>query len=155
MDHRIAALAGALLVSCIPATASAQTAPAPAPAPAMPLKAEKVADVRYFIIETLTSKPGARTWTIISKHFIPAAKAAGTPYPVIYHTETGTSRTIVISPLPGGLADLEWSMSPDDVKFMAALAKQLGGADKAEAMWKEYNDGIESRTREIVHEHTK
>ncbi|WP_326525320.1 hypothetical protein [Sphingomonas sp.] len=153
MDRRIAALAGALFASCIPAVAPAQSAPAPAPA-AMPLKAETVADVRYFMIETMTSKPGARTWTIISKNFIPAAKAAGVPYPVIY-TETGTLRTIAVTPLTGGLADLEWSMSPDDVKLMTELGRQLGNADKAEALMKEFNDGIDSRSREIVHEHTK
>lgn len=152
MNHRITAVLAAMLAGCAATAAVAQSAPA-APA-TMPLKAEKDAKLRYFTIETLTPKPGARLWTIMSKNFIPAAKAAGVPVPVVYHAETGSGVTIVITPLPGGLADLEWTMSPDDVKFMNELGKQLGGADKAEALWKEYNDGIAGRTREIIHEHT-
>lgn len=76
------------------------------------------------------------------------------PVPIVYHSETGASVTIIVTPLPGWLADLEWMMSPDDVKFMTELGKQLGGADKAEAMWKEFSDGSASRSRETVHQHT-
>lgn len=149
MKNRCTAIFAATLAVVATSAASAQTTP---PAP---LKAEKVADVRYLTIETMTSKPGARTWAIISKNFMPAAKAAGLPLPLVYHTETGKSETIVITPLTGGLDDLEWSMTADDVKFMTELGKQLGGADKAQALMKEFNDGIDSRSREIVHEHTK
>ena len=157
MRHRIIASCTLVLGALGATTGSAQTTPAPAapPAAAMPTKAEKVADVRYYMIETMTAKPGARLWTIISKHFTPAARAAGLPIPVVYHTETGESKTIIVSPLTGGTGDLEWSTSPEDVKFLAALAKQEGGPDKAMALVKEYTDGIATRSREIVHEHTK
>ena len=155
MKHRIVMASVALIGVAATTSAAAQTAPTPATAKPEPLpaKAEKVAGVRYLAIETITAKPGARLWTLISKHFIPATKAAGLPVPVTYHTETGETKTIVISPLTGGTGDLEWSVSPDDVKFFAALAQQEGGADKAMALWKEFNDGIASRSREIVHEH--
>lgn len=135
------------------APVAAQTTP-PAPM-TMPTKAVKEPGLRYFLVETITAKPGARLWTIISKHFIPAAKASGVPAPLVYHSETGPSQTMIITPLPGGTADLEWAVSPDDVKWMAALAKQEGSPEKAMALWKEYNDGIEKRTRELVHEHTQ
>lgn len=135
--------------------AAAQTAPAAPAAMPFPTKAEKDADLRYFTIETITAKPGARLWTILSKHFIPAAQAAGIPVPVVYHTETGESRSIVISPLTNGPGDLAWQVSPEDLKWMNALAKQEGGEDKAMALWKEYNDGIEHRSRELIHQHVK
>lgn len=138
--------------------AAAQTAPAVPAAPAampFPTKAEKDPDLRYFVIETITAKPGARLWTIISKHFMPAAKAAGIPTAIVYHTETGESRSIVISPLTDGPGDLAWQVSPEDVKFIDALAKQEGGPEKAMALWKEYNDGIEHRSRELIHQHAK
>ena len=129
-------------------SAGAQTAPA------FPTKSEKVPNVRYLTIETLETKPGARTWEIISKHFIPAAKAAGVPAPSVYHTETGAPRTIIVSNLSGGAGDMEWRYSPEDVKWMSALAQQLGGQDKAMALVKEYNEGIAHRSRELVHMHT-
>ncbi|WP_315760352.1 hypothetical protein [Sphingomonas sp. Y38-1Y] len=152
MAIRITAL-GAALFCVLQTGALGQTAPAPAPS--FPTKAERVADVRYLTMETLVAKPNSRLWTIISKHFMPAAKVAGVPAPIVYHTETGKPSTIVITPLKGGTDDLGWSATADDVRFMAALAKQEGGQDKAMALFKEYNDSIESRTRELVHEHTK
>lgn len=127
--------------------ASAQTAPA------FPTKAEKVKGVRYWVIETIEAKPGARLWEIISKHYMPAAKAAGLPLPQVFHTETGVPSTIVISGLTGGTGDLEWQYTADDVKWMNALAKQEGGQDKALALIKEYNDSIARRTRDLVHSH--
>jgi hypothetical protein len=155
MVHRFVAL-GAILSSCALTSAGAQTAPAtPATPMPLPTKAERVPDVRYFLIETIVAKPGAKLWTLISKHFLPAGRAAGVPVPTVYHTETGPEGTILISPLPGGPGDLAWSVSPDDAKMFAALAKQEGGNDKAMALITQYNEGIASRTREIVHEHTK
>ena len=91
------ALLGALGMA---GAAGAQTAPA------FPTKAEKVKGVRYLIIETIETKPDARTWEIISKHFTPAAKAAGVPIPMVYHTETGASRTITVTEMTGGTGDI-------------------------------------------------
>ena len=91
----------------------------------------------------------------MSEHFIPAARTAGVPVPIVYHSETGAVQTTIITPLPGGPDDLAWEVSPDDLKWMNALAKQEGGQDKAMALWKEYNDGIATRSRDVVHEHVK
>lgn len=147
------ALAAATLLAGT--TAVAQTRPAAPAAPAMPfpIAAKKVEGVRYLTIETITAKPGAQLWKIISEHFTPAARAAGVPVPTVYHSETGPAQTTIITPLTGGMADLEYDFAPDDVKFMAALAKQEGGQDKAMALLQQYQDGIATRSREIVHEH--
>ena len=156
MKMPFALAAAALLVTVTVAdaqTASPKPAALPAPAMAFPTAAKKVEGVRYLTIETFTAKPGAKLWSILSEHFIPTARAAGVPVPAIYHSETGPAQTTIIAPLPGGLADLEYEFSPDDVKLMAALAKQEGGQDKAMALMQQYQDGIETRTREIVHEH--
>ena len=148
----------ALSVACLLAStaAHAQTKPATPPAPpamAFPTTAKKVEGIRYLTIETITAKPGAQLWKIISEHFVPAARAAGVPAPVVYHSETGSSQSTIITPLTGGLADLDYEFAPDDVKFMAALARQEGGQDKAMALIQQYQDGIATRSREIVHEH--
>lgn len=128
--------------------ATAQTAPA------FPTKAEKVKNVRYLMIETIEVKPGARFFEIISKHYFPAAKAAGVPLPQVYHTETGVPRTIIVSEMTGGIDDMEWQYTADDIKWLNALAKLEGGQDKAMALIKEYNEAIVHRTRDIVHLHT-
>lgn len=156
MSVRLKALGAVFACAFSASSLLAQTAPAPAAAaPGFPTKPERVAGVRYLTMETITAKPGAQLWTIISKHFIPAAKAAGLPMPLFYHTDTGKPATIIIAPLTGGPDDLGWSATADDVKFMTALAKLEGGQDKALAMFKHYNDSIESRTRELIHERTK
>lgn len=147
MKTKMNSLALATAIILGQASASAQTAPA------FPTKAEKVQGVRYAVVETIEAKPGARLWEIVSKHFNPAAKAAGLPLPMVYHAETGVPRTIIISELNGGTGDLEWQYTADDVKWMNALAKQEGGQDKAMALVKEYNDGIANRTRDLVHRH--
>jgi hypothetical protein len=146
--YLLPSLAFAAAIALGQTTATAQTAPA------FPTKAEKVTGVRYLVIETIEAKPGARLWEIISKHYMPAAKAAGVPNPQVYHVETGVPRTIIISELKGGPGDLEWQYTADDIKWMNALAKQEGGQDKAMALIKEYNDSIARRTRDIVHMHT-
>lgn len=151
----IVAVAGACLLYSY--TASAQTVPAPgakAPSPmAFPTAAKKAEGMRYFLVETITAKPGAGLWKIMSEHFIPATRAAGVPMPTIYHSETGQGQTTIVTPLTGGMVDMEYEVSPDDAKFMAALAKQEGGQDKAMALMQRYQDGIATRSREIVHEH--
>lgn len=155
MLNRYTALSAAMLCALGATAAGAQTAPAAPPTPTFPTKAERVADVRYLTIETLTTKPGTRVWTIVNKHFMPAARSAGPPMPLVYHTETGTPRTIVITELSGGTDDLGWSTSADDLKFMQALAKQEGSPEKAMALMKEYTDSIDTRSRELIHQHTK
>lgn len=152
MKANLSLLAAAASLLAVPA--AAQTASAP-PAATLPTKPTKVQDVRYLSIETLTPKPGAALWKLMSEKLIPAAKAAGLPVPVVYHAETGAPHTIVITELTGGLQDLEYEYTAEDVKFMAALAKQEGGAEKAFAVMKQYTDSIETRSREIVHLHTK
>lgn len=80
-----------------------------------------------------------RAIEIIETCFSPAAMKSGSEAPemVLLH-HTGSWDMTVVWKLSGGPADLAWEISPDDVKWMAAMAEAAGGPDKAMEIWQEY-----------------
>jgi hypothetical protein len=52
--------------------------------------------------------------------------------------------------LTGGPSDLAWEFSPDDVKWLKALAEQEGGKEKADKIWKEYLSLVSDSETELV-----
>ena len=87
----------------------------------------------------------------IREHFAPAAAAAGTPGPVMFLVhESGPWDATSIWHLSGGPGDLEWDVSPNNLKWMAALAEQEGGMDQARQVLSQYSDLIASSTSFIV-----
>jgi len=89
--------------------------------------------------------------TLISEHFAPAGAAAGTPGPVmsLVH-ESGPWNATWVWHLSGGPGDLEWDVSPNNLKWMAALAEQEGGMEQARQVLSQFSDLIASRTSYIV-----
>ena len=62
---------------------------------------------------------------IISEHFKPAADKAGLPGPLgSIHFQTGHWDMLTAWSLDGGMADLEWNRSEDDIKWWNSLADQ-------------------------------
>ncbi|TKD53192.1 hypothetical protein [Sphingomonas baiyangensis] len=120
------------------------------------MTATKQTNVRYAMVNMTKFKPGAarRANETISKTFMPSAKAAGIPMPSTYHPQTGEWDVIAIFPMADGISELEYSMTPSDAKWLAAMSKSLGGQDKAMALIDEYNGLIETNDRMLVHEHT-
>ena len=86
--------------------------------------------------------------------YLPAMKAAGVPLPTILHPDTGEWDMVIIFPLPGGFADLEYTnLSPSDAKWVAQIERKLGGADKASAIGAELDKLIARKERYLAHEH--
>jgi hypothetical protein len=52
------------------------------------------------------------------------------------------------------MADLEWYNSPDDVKWMAALAELNGGEEAAKEIMKRWSKTIDEAESHIGHYHT-
>ena len=101
-------------------------------------------DAVYLSITFVEYKAGKRSdaFQIIAEHFKPAGKKAGVRGPVAIHFQTGEWDAAFHWRLEGGMADLEWFVSPDNVKWMEALAEQEGSEEAAEAVIADYRSMI-------------
>lgn len=112
-------------------------------------------DAEYITVTFVAYKPGMRAdaLELIAEHFVPAGEAAGTRPPVAIHFQTGEWDAAFHWRLEGGMADLEWYMSPDNVKWMAALAEQEGGKEEAGALLVKYRDMVARTLVNVGHRH--
>lgn len=128
------------------------------PANAQDLKPERMTDVTWHMVEFLKFQPGkrARGMEMIEKYFAAADRDLGREGQVVdVHFNTGEWDSIVIFPMSGGPGDLSWAMSPDDVKWMTALAKRTGGMDQARALLAEWDTLLAAQARQVAHRHPK
>jgi len=113
-------------------------------------------DARYLSVTHVKFKPGQResAMQLITEHFKPAGAKAGTPGPIMeIHYQTGKWDAAFVWEMAGGMKDLEWYRSPNDVKWWEALSEIEGGADKAEAVWADYISKVASAVTEVGHHH--
>ena len=113
-------------------------------------------DAKYVEVVYVKYKPGKRerAMEIISEHFMKATEAAGTSGPLgVIHLQSGEWDSLAVWSLEGGLADLEWYRTEDNIKWWAALVEQEGGEEAASALWGEYQDTIDEAESDIGHYH--
>ena len=83
----------------------------------------------------------------------PTAPQAQLPPVRIFEYATGGEWDVsLFFPLPEGPSSLEWEMSPDEEKWMEALASRNGGAEKALAIINEYKSMIARSETQLVRE---
>ena len=114
-------------------------------------------DAVYISVTHVKFKAGKRerAMEIIAEHFQPAGEAAGTAPPMMaIHYQTGKWDAAFIWTMEGGMADMEWYRTEDDIKWFEALSEQLGGAEAAEALLAEWTSGIAGSVTEVGHYHT-
>ena len=114
-------------------------------------------DAVYIAVTHVDFKPGKRSdaMQIIAEHFVPASEAAGTAGPMLaIHYQTGKYDAAFVWVMEGGMKDLEWFTSPDDIKWMEALAEQEGGMEAAEALLAKFQSTISNSVTEVGHYHT-
>ena len=128
---------------------------ATSPAIAQQMTAHKRANVTYHMVEFIKFKEGMRdrAGEIVEKYFAPASKASGTPEPFEVHMQGGDWDYVLVWPLKGGMADLEWEDAPDDVAWMGALNKIAGGAPASKKLLDEWNGLIQRRVTSAAHMH--
>lgn len=119
------------------------------------MKAERMTNVAFHEVEFIKFKPGKRTraMEIVRDFFTAADKDVGGAV-IDLHMDTGAWDAIVVFPMSGGPGDLAWETSPDEVKWMAALNKRAGGADKAKALLDEWSTLVDRREVAVAHRHT-
>jgi len=115
-------------------------------------------DAHYISSTMVKFKPGKRerAFEIISEHFMPAGEKAGTPGPLgVIHYQTGQWDAQFVWDLEGGMADLEWYRSPNNIKWWAALAEQEGGEEAASELMGEYRSLIADAETDVGHYHAE
>ena len=115
-------------------------------------------DAHYISSTMVKFKPGKRerAFEIISEHFMPAGEKAGTPGPLgVIHYQTGEWDALFVWDLEGGMADLEWYRSPNNIKWWAALAEQEGGEEAASELMGEYQSLIADAETDVGHYHAE
>lgn len=117
--------------------------------------AKKRENVSYHVLEFVKYKEGKgeRAYEIVTKYFDPASVASKTPIPDEYHVQFGNWDEVLVWPMKGGGADIEWEYSPDDVAWFAALHKLTGGKEASEKLLDEWNGLIANRVRMVSHKH--
>ena len=142
-------LMAAVAALCAPCAANAQ-----AQAPSNELRAERVEGVRWVMVEFVKFLPGKRSRAaeIVEGPFTAASNEIGGGV-IDLHLNTGEWDFITVFPLPGGPADLTWTTSPVDVRFMNALARHAGGMDAARKLLAEFDTLVAKHERHIAHRH--
>ena len=114
-------------------------------------------DAKYASVGYVQFKPGKREegMEIIEEYFKPAGEKAGTSGPMfVMHFQSGKWDAMYIWDLEGGLTDLQWFRSPDDIKWYAALAELNGGEEGAADIMKRWSKTIAESETHIGHYHT-
>ncbi len=113
-------------------------------------------DAKYVSVTYTQYKPGKRerAMEIINEHFIPASEKAGTPGPIlVIHFQTGRWDVAAVWEMEGGMADLEWYRSPNNIKWFEALAELSGGEEQAGKIVAEYTSGVANSETDVGHHH--
>lgn len=134
--------------------ASATVFTASAPVVAQELKVEREENVTYYRVEMVkfhhSKRP--RAAEIVDKYFAPADREIGGKV-LDLHLMTGDWDFITLFPMSGGPADLTYTTSPDDVRWMTALRKRAGGAEAAKKLTDEWDTLVAKREWHVGHTH--
>ncbi len=127
---------------------------APSSTVAQDMKVEREANVTYYRVEMVKFHHGKRPRAaeLVDKYFAPTDREMGGTV-IDLHLMTGGWDFITLFPMSGGPADLTYTTSPDDVRFMTALAKRAGGAEAAKKLIDEWDSLVEKREWQIGHTH--
>ena len=137
-------LTGLALLLALPLAGATQELP----------KAKKFTNAKWYVLANVDFKPGLvdSAMKIAVEHMDPARRAAGRPVPRRLRNVAGKWDLTLIFPLPGGPSDLKYAVSPQDEKYMAALAKQEGGLKQARAVGRRWSELVLRIESSIVRE---
>lgn len=114
-------------------------------------------DAKYASVTYVQFKSGKReeAMEIIEEYFKPATEKAGISPPLFaVHFQSGKWDAMYVWDLEGGLTDLQWFNSPDDIKWMEALAELNGGPEGAAEIMKRWSKTIDEAETHIGHYHS-
>jgi hypothetical protein len=114
--------------------------------------APELSKVDWYRVQMIKWKPGkaGRAHEIIEM-FEKVDAELGRTGVVDLHMATGEWDSIVAMPMPKGIAAMGWSSDPEEKKWEEAFSRQVGGDEKAKALWEELDSLISERQRHIGH----
>lgn len=112
----------------------------------------ELSKVDWYRVELVQWKPGkgGRAHEIIEM-FEKVDAELGLKGVIDIHMSTGPWDSIVALPMRGGIAQMGWANNPEDKKWDEAFARQVGGEDKAKALYDEFDSLIANRQRHVGH----
>lgn len=125
-----------------------------APVAAQDLKVEREENVTYYRVEMVKFHHGkrARGAELVRDYFAPADYDVGGKV-LDVHLMTGDWDFITMFPMSGGPADMSYTTSPDEVKWMTAFRKRVGGAEAAKKLTDEWDTLVAKREWHVAHVH--
>jgi hypothetical protein len=115
-------------------------------ADAQEMKAKKFENPQWKTVTFIKFKSGKsdRAREIIRNYYEKAAQKASVSSPIMaLDLVTGEWDMMVVWDMKGGIEEMNWEISPDNVKWMAALNEIAGGGDKAKAILDEFSGLID------------
>ncbi len=104
---------------------------------------------RIVFIKFKADKVG-RAKEIIQNYYAKAGQKAALPGPsMVVDLMTGEWDMMVVWDMKGGIEEMNWETSPNDVKWMTAMNDIAGGADKAKVIMDEFSSLITRETSYI------
>lgn len=92
----------------------------------------------------------SRAKEIIKNYYAKAGQKAATPGPsLIVDLMTGEWDMMVVWDMKGGIEEMNWETSPNDIKWMTAMNDIAGGSDKAKMIMDEFSSLIIRETSYI------
>ena len=112
----------------------------------------ELAKLNWYRVNLIKWKPGkAERAHEIIEMFEKVDAALGYNDVLDFHMGTGEWDSIVAMPMRQGIASMGWSENPDGKKWEAEFVRQMGGEDKAKAIWEEFDSLIDREERHIGH----
>lgn len=114
-------------------------------------------DATYATVTYVQFKSGKRedAMEMIAEYFVPATEHAGTSSPMfVVHFQSGKWDAMFVWDLEGGLTDLQWFRSADDIKWMEALAELNGGEEAAADIMTRWSKTIDEAETHLGHYHS-
>ncbi len=102
-------------------------------------------EVAWYQVLRIRFTPGKEVegLRIAYEHFVPADVAIERPI-VSFDLTTGDWHHIVFFPLKGGLADVQWLVSPREAEWWTAFAKLEGGIEPARRTMERFDALVEA-----------
>ena len=83
--------------------------------------------------------------------FQKVTEKAGTPKPeLVVRMATGEWDLMIVWLMEGGISDMDWDTSPNNIKWRKASNEHFGSAEAAKAAWDEYRSLIQDSSRDIA-----
>jgi hypothetical protein len=119
---------------------------------AQEMKAKKYDNPQWKTVSFLKFKSGKsdRAKEIIRNYYEKAAQKASVSSPIMaLDLVTGEWDLMVVWDMKGGIEEMNWEVSPENVKWMTALNEIAGGGDKAKAILDEFSGLIDRESSSL------